>query len=187
MKDMKQYLAIGAAAALALSGAALADGSHYEFDVTGIQSSGTFAAPGFVTTIDLASALGFAAGTQLTVTGIGWDVAITAFAPSWLSEMAVSFDGIVSLRPGAGFDVSGSSLFSSGGIIKLADVSLPDIVLPSGMLTLSFYETFEDGSVNPDGIWDGGSITIQVAEKVPAPGAVALLGIAGFAARRRRA
>jgi len=186
-KEMRKNLVMGAVAALALSGAALADGTHYDFDVAGIQSFGTSTAPGYVTTIDLAAAMGFASGTSLTVTGIGWDVVLTAFDPSWLSEMRVNFQGAVNLNPGAGVTVPGEQAFSSGGIIKLLDVGIPDIILPTGMLTLSFYETFEDGSVDPDGEWKDGYLTIQVAEKVPAPGAIALIGMAGLISRRRRA
>ena len=42
------------------------------------------------------------------------------------------------------------------------------------------------GAAGTSGTWTG-SITLVGVNAVPAPGALALLGVAGFAARRRRA
>ncbi|MCX7992732.1 MAG: hypothetical protein N2651_03580, partial [Fimbriimonadales bacterium] len=79
-------------------------------------------------------------------TGIGWDVTLTAFGASWLSEIAVLITNVNGegyiLRPGAGVAQAGTQRFSSGGVNDLCTVyNLPPIALPDGNLYLEFYET----------------------------------------------
>lgn len=144
---------------------------------------------------DVAAAAGFASGTPVTMTGIGWDVILTAFDPSWLSESRVYFDDNIApdlsglfLRPGAGNNLPGTAVpFSSGGVIDLTGAGIPNIPLPNGILRLEFHETFLDPEVDPDSLYEAGSFfTITIAEQVPTPGALALAGIAGLAGLRRR-
>jgi hypothetical protein len=51
--------------------------------------------------------------------GIGWDVQLTAYSPSWLSEIAVLITNVNGegyiLRPGAGDTFGGTQSYSSGG------------------------------------------------------------------------
>lgn len=102
--------------------------------------------------------------------GMGWDVTLEAFAPSFLSEMSililnVNGDGYrfrVSgeLRPGVG-------RYTSEGIYDLETrYRLPRLRLPDGRLYLEFAETFDNPFTAPDGIWRSGSLTFRV---VPAP------------------
>ncbi|MCB9838638.1 MAG: hypothetical protein H6813_04800 [Phycisphaeraceae bacterium] len=170
-------------------------GTVYNFDVTGIESvDGLGSAGNTVIAFDLAAALGFASGTPLTMNGIAWDVTLTAGVGSntgsWLSEMVVYFDDNIApdqsglfLTPGINDSFPGQGTYSDPGI-KLADVGIPDIALPDGVLRLEFFESFDDGP-GVEGIWKSGFLAIQVAE-VPAPGAAALLGLGGLAMSRRR-
>ena len=122
-------------------------------------------------------------------TGIGWDVTLEAFSPSWLSELAllivnVNGEGVI-LRPGAGNNYGGTGTFSSGGVIKLADVGIPNVSMPDNRLYLEFYETFDDFANGIDGYWLSGTLTFQV---VPEPASMMALGagLAGLLALRRR-
>ena len=55
----------------------------------------------------------------------------------------------------------------------------------TGQVLLQWYETFNDINPGPDGIYQSGTVTIEFT-LIPAPGALALLGVAGLASRRRR-
>jgi hypothetical protein len=125
-----------------------------------------------------------------TIHGVGWDTTQSAFSPSWLSEQTVSFANAgdapgLYLTP-SGDAVSGTASYSSGGIVDLGDNGIPDVVIGSGTLRLEFFETFEDFPGADDGAWlEGSTITLDMT-LVPAPGALALLGLGGLASIRRR-
>lgn len=167
-------------------------GTVVPFNVAGIQS---WDAPGgannHVAFVDLAAALGLPAGSQVTMTGVGWDVTLQAFGASWLSEIGVTFGpdndiAQINLRPGAAQTNTGGNQpvpFSSGGTIKFDSIPLPNIVLHNGILRMEFFESYDDAAGVIDGQWVSGALFIQA---VPAPGAMALLGFAGVAAARRR-
>lgn len=158
-----------------------------DVDVAGIPSMDGNGSPNnVVLNLDL--------GAGAWVTGIGWDVGITAYDPSWLSEMMVAFEDSsqstgVYLTVGAGDNFSGSSSYSSGGIVDLIGLGLDFHVGADGKLRMEFFEGFNDFPDAADGVWDRGTISIQVAA-IPEPGtyALMLLGLAGitFVARRRR-
>lgn len=112
-------------------------------------------------------------GGKTHFSGIGWDVQLTAYSPSWLSEIAVLItnvngEGYV-LRPGAGDTFAGTSTYTSGGLNDLCGVyGLPPLELPDGNLYLEFFETFDDFSgCGQDGNWDSGTLTF--AFDTPAP------------------
>ncbi len=124
------------------------------------------------------------------ITGIGWDVHLTAYAPSWHSHMGIRFSATPA---GIGFDLfpgfsntsGGPTPFNSSGLIlRLANYNIPDLVLGPTGLHLYFYETVDDWPGAADGQW---SSTIFI-EYIPAPAAVGLLGLAGLrcVARKRR-
>lgn len=109
-------------------------------------------------------------------TGIGWGVQLTAFSPSWLSEIAVlvtnvNGEGYV-LRPGAGDSSAGTRSYSSNGVNDLCNVySLPPIPLPDGRLYLEFFETFDDfRNCGQDGNWDSGTLTFAFGNVPPFTG-----------------
>jgi len=129
-------------------------------------------------------------GANSHVIGIGWDVDLFADSPSWLSELSVDIANSpattgVSLSPGAGDDFSGTASYSSGGVVDLVGLALDFNVDANGLLRLEYYEAFDDFSNDWDGIWEGGTLTIQY-EAVPAPGAAALFAAGGLVALRRR-
>lgn len=151
-----------------------------------------------VVLVDLAAALGLAPGSTVTMVSIGWNTnQQVVTASSWLSEMRIYFDDNVApnssglfLRPGAAVannNGGAAANFNSGGQIDLSANNIPNIVLPDGILRLDFHETFDDVAGAIDGTFLANSVlNIGVLEVVPAPGALALLGLAGLAGSRRR-
>lgn len=130
------------------------------------------------------------------ITGIGWNVTQTAYAPSWLSEMAIQFADTAhtqsfNLTPGAGSNFSGQASFSSGGVIALGTLGIPNLLLANGILRLEFHDTFDDFPGAADGVWSGtvlttGDLTSMLTiAYIPAPSAAAAFGLLAFARRRR--
>lgn len=163
------------------------DSTVVDFDVSGIPSNDSNGSPN-----NAVFELNVGAGAWIT--GIGWDVGITAYDPSWLSEMQVAFEDSsqssgVYLTVGVGDTFSGTASYSSGGIVDLIGLGLDFHVGADGKLRLEFFEGFDDFPGEADGMWDRGTLSIQVAA-VPEPStyALMLLGMAGVAAvaRRRR-
>ena len=135
-------------------------------------------------------------GANSHVTGIAYDVSLTAFDPSWLSELVVSFlstsfNGVY-LTPGFTDSFPGDGSYADSAY--LPDFGLDFTVDADGLLWLEFFEDFDDGSVDPDGVWNG-TLTITyepvVGPGVPEPATWGLMiagfGLVGFAARRRSA
>ena len=133
-------------------------------------------------------------GAGSSVVGIGWDVNNTAFTPSWLSEMVISFSntdnsGGADLTVGAGDYIAGTAAYSSGGVIDLVGLNLSFTANANGLVRVEFFESFDDSAVNPDGIWNSGALTLQVVA-IPEPATYALMAMGLFAvgavARRRK-
>jgi len=125
------------------------------------------------------------------VIGVGWDVSIETFGGSWLSETTIAVENSDQsssffVGPGSGIDTSGTQSFSSGGLISLISEGLDFHLNEDGDFRIELFETFDD---NPDEIdaefLAGSSIQIQYTI-VPAPGAMALLGLGGLVSVRRR-
>ncbi|HRP63690.1 MAG TPA: PEP-CTERM sorting domain-containing protein [Phycisphaerales bacterium] len=185
---MKKVLGILGAGALALG--AFAQGANadladtYVFDVSGIFSNDGFgAAINEVFLINL--------GENAHIVGLDWDVTLFADSPSWRSEMIVTLSdstglGGINLAPAAGVNSPGTGTYS--GSADLVDLGLDFVLGADGLLRLEFWESFVDYAGDWDGIWESGTLTIHY-KPIPAPGALALLGVAGLAGigRRRRA
>lgn len=139
--------------------------------------------------------LNFNVGAGSSVTGIGWDVNNTAFTPSWLSEMVVSFtntnaSGGVNLTVGIGDDLPGTAAYTSGGVLDLVGLGLSFTANADGLVRFEFFESFNDSAVAVDGIWNSGALTLQVVA-VPEPATYGMMAMGLFAvgalARRRKA
>ncbi|MCS7065625.1 MAG: hypothetical protein NZL85_05050, partial [Fimbriimonadales bacterium] len=147
-----------------------ASGDQVPVDVTGIPSyDGVGAGCNILMTIP-------APAGRDNFNGIGWEVQLTAYGASWLSEIAVLItnvngDGYV-LRPGVTDTFPGTGFYTSNGVGKLRDVyGLPDLPLPDGNLYLEFFETYNDfPGCGQDGNWDSGTITFQFGTTPPFTG-----------------
>lgn len=191
---------IAITAIAALAGAATA--SPYFTAANGQQGIGSTTAGALATiTIDISGVnswdlqldasneiLGQLIGASAHITGIGWDVNLSTVGLSWLSEATMNFEDALFLTVGNGDDAPGTASYSSGGILDLTSLTTPlDFFLSAdGILDIEFFESFDDVADAIDSTFGNGS-TIQVQyEVIPAPGAVAMLGLGGIVAGRRR-
>lgn len=163
----------------------------YTLDVTGILSVGEEGDPE-----NEVRELQIGAGSK--VVGIGWEVTLFARSPSWLSEMQVSFGSSSETwlyLPPSLTEEPGTASYSSSGVVDLSDVEGDDLrfdVGADGKLRMEFYEFFDDfsGDIgnNWDGIWQSGTLTLEVAA-IPEPSTYGLMALGllavGAAARRR--
>ncbi len=128
-------------------------------------------------------------GGDYLVVGLGWNVTIQTVGESWRSEATIGFlDSSIGLQLAPGTDnSSGTSTYSSGGILDLAslDPTFPFFVGADGNLDLEFFESFDDVTGEIDATYHQGS-SLQIQYVVPAPGALAMLGLGGLVAGRRR-
>jgi hypothetical protein len=185
---MKKIFGLAAAGAFAVGMVAqsgYADGDFtIDVNVTGMTEGG------FIQ-LDLGQ------GNKAEVTGIGWQVTIEAIDTAWLSDATFFFgsgfdpadpdpdDAELFLTPGVGDDFAGKEKYS--GFVKLDDADLPNIQLEDGLLDIGFTAFGFPAFVQEGDPYDS-FLTIQY-NVLPAPGAIALLGMAGLVgvSRRRRA
>ncbi|MCR9074931.1 MAG: PEP-CTERM sorting domain-containing protein [bacterium] len=161
---------IALATVAALAGSAMA-GSSLNIDVSGVNSWGFQgdAQNEFVNVF---------VGAGATITSIAWDVNLTTVVPSWADENTMTFNGSQSINVGAGdaFTVSNQNYAGSTGSAIVLD--------GSGMLSIEFHEVgFDDIAGGVDSFFNQGTLTIGY---VPTPGSLAVLGLGGLVAGRRR-
>lgn len=164
---MKKTIALAAVAALA--GTAM--GTDLVLDVSGVESW-DFQGDANNTILNVF------VGAGATITNIAWNVNLTTLGISWADENTMTFNGAQSINVAAGdaFTVSNANYAGSAA---------SGIVLDgSGMLSIEFHEVgFDDNANAVDSFFNSGSLTISY---VPAPSALAVLGLGGLAAGRRR-
>lgn len=166
-----------------------------DVNVAGIQSYGEVDDP-------QNAVLNFNVGANSLITSVTFDVNITAFFPSYLSEIGLLFEasdtnGSLSLFPA---DDQSSGTGAYAGFFDLADIDGVDRrfnVGSDGILRLQFFDDFNDLD-GADGQWNFGTITfgydtVDVEEpgEVPEPATTLLMGaglaMLGYTARRRTA
>ena len=132
-----------------------------------------------------------AVGANATITSIAYRVNLTAFAPSYLSELSLRLtptDAIgVAFQAAPTGNFSGTGTFA--GVIDLVARGQAFTLGNDGALLLEFFETV-DNVAGADGVWNFGTITLEVQE-VPEPATgflmgAGLLSIACASWRRRR-
>ncbi len=174
MKKAIGFLGAGLLATAMATQGANADGMYStDVDVTGWNDGDSI-------TLDL--------GGMAEVTGISWQVTLHAEDDgSWLSDGQFQFGPAgepveINLNPGAGNNGPGTEKFT--GSAKFDDAGLPNIELADGMLQIA-YTNFGWSTWVVDDEPFSSYLTIQY-NLIPAPGALALLGLAGLVGVRRR-
>lgn len=172
-----KILAVAAAAACA----AVAAADTVDVDISGFQVFGNFSNPS-----NSYALVNIGAGS--VVTAVEYiDVSFESYSPSWMSEVTLSVENSDAssywdYTPATGMDSSGIFGPASGFFGGVNEV----FVNGDGLLRVYAWDSYADG-VNPDAMILTGTIRITYTA-VPAPGALALLGLAGVCgARRRRA
>jgi hypothetical protein len=144
--------------------------------------------------------LTFNVGAFATITSIAYNVNVTAFSPSYLSEIGLYFGDTdqssgVFFTPGFADADPGTGTYADSA--DLVDFGLAFQVGADGLLRLEFFEDFDDASVSPDGIWNFGTITfttdavdVPPGGEVPEPATGMLMGaglaLMSYTARRRK-
>jgi hypothetical protein len=134
-------------------------------------------------------------GSGSRITGIAYNVTLTAYEPSWLSEMALSFgpsdiSAGVTFTPGYQNDEPGTGTYAES--VSLEDIGFDFAVGADGLLRLEYFERFDDIN-GTDGVWNSGTITFTYTPTetgaVPEPAAWAMMlagfGLIGAGMRRR--
>jgi hypothetical protein len=130
--------------------------------------------------VDLFDLLGITDPTpndSVVLTGIGWNVTQTsgldAAGNSWLSEMTIGIDyendgtNDLYLTP-SNSDMVGTESNDSQGIIDLVTAGQANGTSPTGIVTIEFFESFDDEANACEGIYDSGSLMLDVTP-VPEP------------------
>ena len=170
---MKKTIAIAAIAALA--GTAMAQDT-LNLDISGSQSWEFQGDP-------LNETLNVLVGSGANITNISWDVNLTTVAPSWADESTIGlFGNSVVLTPGAGVATTVTNENFTGS--QAVNITLG----ADGMLDIEFYEVgFNDVAGGVDSFYEPGStVTLSGSGFVPTPGSLAVLGLGGLVAGRRR-
>lgn len=128
--------------------------------------------------------IGFNVGDILH--SVKWDVSLTFAAPSWAEEVAVS------MTDAGAYDVLDTAIYfpgvqTSNPISGGGTFALGDHVMTTNSLAIELHEwNFDDFPNAIDAFYQEGSNLRINYTPIPAPGALALVGLAGLAAGRRR-
>ncbi|QDV38539.1 PEP-CTERM sorting domain-containing protein [Tautonia plasticadhaerens] len=175
-------------AAIAASTASAASAESYTFDISGLST--------FTDSFDDAfPTLTHDFGVEGTVVGVEFDVNYESFDPSWVSEVLIAVDTDDDLSLDADLDMFDYGAPDSPGTFAASGSIAANSFSSNGVVYLTLYEFFDDGSVDPDATFGAGSLVTVLftptAVAIPEPSSIALcgLGLAGGLAaglRRRR-
>ncbi len=164
---MKKTIAILAAAGLASAAAA-----DVTVDIAGVTSNNAQGDGGnVVLTVNVGAA-------NAEITSIDFEGFYVPNSPSWTSEPQWSFQGgghLWGMSNHGGVDDSNPLAYAGSEATSFFSDG-------NGDVTIEFWENFVDFN-GPDGTYERGSITLKV---IPAPASLALLGLGGLVATRRR-
>lgn len=126
------------------------------------------------------------------LTGVSWVVQMTAFDPSWLSEMTLELTNSrgegVQLSPAADLNAAGNLAVS--GQTDLVNTGLAFRLGDDGQLQLELFDAVDDLAGQPDGRWSSGLLRFDYTAPAPVPepasAALLLAGLTGVLAVRRR-
>lgn len=155
---------------LAAAGFSAAHAASFELNFNNIYSFGEKGDEGNTT-------LSFDLGPNSHITGFSWDVDVTAFEPSWLSELTLEFTNSsgegFEFRPIDSTDASGTQ--TSSGSFDLLNSGLAFYTKGNGQLNLEFFEFYSDFEGAADGRWNSGQLSIIYAP-IPEPATLAMFG-----------
>ncbi|RCW67982.1 PEP-CTERM sorting domain-containing protein [Pseudorhodoferax soli] len=116
-------------------------------------------------------------GAGATIESLKWDLQLTSYDPSYLSEMQLTFsDSLgngVTFTPGGGDDFEGSSSYAGFQDLRLLGqhFQLGD----DGLLRLEFHDAYKDLAFDePEGMWRFGTLAFGVST-VPEPQVLSLM------------
>ncbi|KQP17782.1 hypothetical protein ASF43_07860 [Pseudorhodoferax sp. Leaf267] len=180
---MKRFSAAAALCAAVLVGTAQASPAYVTVEVSGVADMDE---RGAVSNIVKALSLGPGASIE----SLKWDIQLTSYGPSYLSEMQLTFsDSLgngVTFTPGGGDDFEGTSHYAGFQDLRLILQQFP--LGDDGLLRLEFHDAFKDRAFDePEGMWDFGTLTFGVST-VPEPQVLALVlsGLLSLRAVARR-
>lgn len=121
--------------------------------------------------------LDFYVGSGASITSLAWDVNVTSYAGSYLSEMKVTFSDTlgtgVTFTPGSGDDFDGTASYA--GFQDLGELGQVFAVGADGILRLEFHDGFKDLAFDePEGVWNSGTLVFGISP-VPEPSAFAMV------------
>jgi hypothetical protein len=164
-------------AAIAAASATTASAESYTFDISGLTTNAGFG-PSFPT-------LTYDFGVEGTVIGVEFDVNFESFDPSWQSEVQIAIDTDDDLSFDADLDMLAFGAPDSPGDFAASGAIAANTFSSNGLVYLTLYESFNDGSVDPDALFGSGSLVTVLftptAVPIPEPSSMALciLGLAG--------
>ncbi|MCV2358647.1 PEP-CTERM sorting domain-containing protein [Paucibacter sp. TC2R-5] len=178
-------LAATATLAAALLASAGTQAASFNIDVSGAQSINLQGEAGnTVWLVDI--------GANALLSSLDWTLQLSAFAPSSLGDMQVSFGSssgldAITLSPALGDKSSGKGSYA--GALDMSPYGIA--AGADGLLRIEFSEAYKDAADGvAEGQWLGGSLGLGVTAAVPEPAnaALAALGLGLlFAWRRLRA
>jgi hypothetical protein len=116
-------------------------------------------------------------GSGAFIHSLKWDISLTSYPGSYLSEMQVTFSDTlgngVTFTPGGGDDFDGTQNYA--GFQDLSQLGQGFHLAADGVLRLEFHDYYKDLAFDePEGMWNSGTLTFG-ASPVPEPQTYALM------------